>query len=202
MWLHHTLFFFHISSDQYSGQAAHWPTVPSQGQCREFNVCQHRTFLWSNQRRVEQPNNFFMAIFWTFLNQPWSWQHMHKMTVEKKSIDTHTMGFCFWWHAFLYFFFFTGRQRCFMLGRRGREPSGRCSCSAGGAVMQPSLQPPSSCRRSGSWAANDLAWPQLFEPTILPPHNSKLPLPNDSPGQTFNMQGRWEVTEKHGKTCV
>lgn len=36
-------------------------------------------------------------------------------------------------------FFLTGRQWYFMQGRQGYELSGRCSCSRGGAVMQPSL---------------------------------------------------------------
>lgn len=104
---------------------------------------------------------------WTVLNQPWSWQHMHKIT-KSKSIHTHTIHVC----VFLMFFFFclTGRQWYFMQRRRGYEPSGRCSCSRGGAVMQQSLYPPSSSsHHCGSWAGNDLAWPQLFKPTILPP---------------------------------
>lgn len=120
---------------------------------------------------------------------------MHKVTTSKIKEHKYTQCVCILDGMH---FLLTGRRWYFMLGRRGHEPSGRCSCSAGGAVMQPSLSPPSSCRRC-SWAANDLARPQLFAPTIVPPRNSNLPHPSDLPGPTFSMQCRREVTEKHGE---
>lgn len=134
----YTICFSSISCDQYSSQAAHWPTVPSQGQCREVDVCQHTENVFGQTKRGLSQTTISWPFTWIFLNQPWIWQHMHKIT-KSKSIHIHTIRVyvcvCSWWGAF----FLTGRQWYFMQGRQGYELSGRCSCSRGGAVMQPSL---------------------------------------------------------------
>lgn len=95
--------------------------------------------VFGQTKRGLSHNNYFMAIFLDFPKSTLDLSAYAQNNKVKKHTYTHNTCVCVCVFLMGCIFFLTGRQWYFMQGWQGYELSGRCSCSRGGAVMQPSL---------------------------------------------------------------